>query len=423
MGQPYDPNQPGYQGQQGPPPGQQGGWQGQQQQGPPPGQQGWGQQQGPPAGQQGGWGQQQQGGYAPFQGGQPMGGGSPSGYNWDQMYGMADHSVGQLIEPGQYTAIVKSATWDRTKTGDKSAWTITFILTSGPRPGMKITMTLSVSPKKNNGEDNEAGMGIMFRQLAAMGIPVPPPYGQQGWWQIGWNEQQAGQAMVGHPVLLQLKHDEYDGVTRNKVQDILPPPPNAPTQLPQTAQQMQQAGPGPGPGQMQQGFQGGPGQGYQGQQGQAQGQAPQPWNNPQGGYQGQQQGPPPGQGYDPYTQQGQQGPPPGQGGYQGQQGGYQGQQQGPPANYQGPPQGYDPNVPPYAQQPNPGAPGTGQFTGQGQAWQPGVNAQQEQQAQQQMGQQQGPPNQQPWNNPNGAPGQPGQQGQAPQAPGWAGGQQ
>jgi hypothetical protein len=363
----YPPQGPyGQPPQQGPP--QQGP---QYQQGPPP--QGY-----DPNQQQ--WQQPQQGqGYAPFQGGQPMGG-SGGSYDWGTMYGMADHSVGQLIDPGQYTAIVKSASWDRTKDGSKSAWTIVFILTSGPKPGMKLTMTMAVSPKKNNGEDNEAGMGILFRQLAAMGIPVPPPYGQQGWWQMGWNEQQVGQAMTGKPVLLQVVHNEYDGVTNNKIRDILPPPPGAPTQAPQLTQQ----------------------------------QAPAPYGGPpQQGPPQYQQGPPQGQGYPPQQGPPQQGPPPGQAPQPWQQ-------QGPPANYQQPPQGYNPAVPPHAQQPNPGAPGVQQFTQQGQAWQPSVNPQQEQQATQTMGQQ-------PWINPNGMPQQQqqqppqGEQG-PPQAPNWAGGQ-
>jgi hypothetical protein len=430
MGQPqgpYDPNygQQGYQQgppqgqggwqQQGPPAGQQGGW---QQQGPPQGQQGWGQQQGPPQGQ-GGWGQQQQGGYAPFQGDQ-MGGGS-LGYNWGEMYGRADHSVGQLIDKGQYTAIVTSSTWDRTKDGTKGAWTVVCALTSGPRPGMKITTTLAVSPKKKDGTENDQGIGILSRQLAALGVPMPPPYGPQGFWQLGWNEQQAGQAMVGRPVLLTLIQDEYDGVTRNKVRDIQPAPPGAPTQVPQPQQQgwQQQAGPGPGPGQMQQGWQPGPGQ----QQGPPQGQAQQPWANPQGGYQ---QGPP--QGQQQFEGQGfgqgfgQQGPPQGQGYQQGppQQGPPQGQgwQQGPPQGQQGPPQGqgYDPNVPPYAQQANPGQGGYGQFTQQGQAQQPGTVPEHTQQpwANGQPGQQQGGYAQQ-------GPPQ-GEQG-PPQAPGWAAGGQ
>jgi hypothetical protein len=417
------------QGQPGPYGQQQGGW---QQQGPPPQQGGW-QQQGPPQGQGfDPYAQQGQGGYAPFQGGQPMGGGAGS-YDWGTMYGMADHTVGQLIDKGLYTAIVKSADWDRTKDGSKSAWTIVFGLTSGPKPGMKMTMTMAVSPKKLDGTDNEQGMGILFRQLASMGIPVPPPYGQQGWWQMGWNEQQVGQAMVGKPVLLQVVQDEYDGVTRNKVRDIQPPPPGAPTQLPNLTQQQ-----APQPYGQQQG----PPQGYQqGPPQQQPGQAPAPWQPPQQGPPqqpqfegqgygqgfGQQQGPPQGQGYaqgpPPQQWQQQQGPPPGQ-----YPQGYQQQQQGPPQGYQGPPQGYDPSVPPHAQQANPGAPGTGQFTGQGQAWQPGVNPAQEQQAAQQMGQQ-------PWANPNGMPGQQQQQQQQPpqqqpqggeqgppQAPGWAGGQ-
>jgi len=364
MGYPNDPNQ-GWQ-QQGPPPGQ-GGY------GPPPGQ---GYPQGPPPGQQGGYapppGQQQgygqpgpygppqgQQGYAPGfgPGGMPGGGGEDFG----QMYGQADMSS-NLIEKGRYPALIESSEYGATKDGTKNAWTIVFRTTggmapsyTGPGAGTKLTMTLSVNKTKKDGTENPQGLGIMFRQLGAMGVPIPPA---QPFWELGWSPQQAAQAMVGRPVMLSVIQDEYEGVTRNKVRDIQPPMPGQPLQVTQQAQQAPQpfgGAPGysPPPGQQ------GPPPGQQ-QAPPAQGPPPnqQPWGQPS-------YGPPPGQGYGPpppgqqpqfegqgYGQPGygQQQAPPAQQGYQ-QQGppsnGYpqQGQPQGPP-----PGQGDAPAPPPWAQQ-------------------------------------------------------------------------
>jgi hypothetical protein len=380
---PYDPNQPP-QGGYGPPPGQ--GYQ----QGPPPGQQGG---YGPPGGQQQGYGQgyqqQPQQGYGPPPGqgwqdpaqgygpagGEGFAGGGAGEPNFREMWGEADHSL-RLLDKGPYDAIVESSDYDRTKNGDKFAWTIVFRTTSGQHPGTKLTTTMAISPKKQNGETNSAGLGIMYRQLGAMGIPIPPA---QPFWDLGWSPHQVAQAMVGKPVQLQVTHNEYDGATRNKVSDIRPPRPGAPLQVPQGGQQA----PAPFGGAPQGGWQQPPqSQGYgppPGQQAPPQapppGQAPQPWQQPQYGqppapgqqpaFEGQgygqpgygqqppaqgpppQQGPPPGyQGQPGY----QQGPPPGQG-YQGQpppQNGYpqqtHGQQQGPP-----PGQGEAPAPPPWAQ--------------------------------------------------------------------------
>jgi hypothetical protein len=126
------------------------------------------------------------------------------------------------------------------------------------------------------------------------------------------------------------------------------------------------------------------------------------------------------------------GPPPGYQAPNFPQGGSQtgwAQGQPPPGVYQqqpqqGPPPGWqpDPNLPPNAQPHHPGETGYGQFTQQGQGFQPGTVPEHTQQAQQAMGQ---PP--QPPFGPNGAPGwqqpppgyqgqQPPQQGQPPQMP-------
>lgn len=360
-----------------------------------PPQGGYGQQpQGQPYGQQQPYGgqQQQQGGYAPQGGGfgGPPGGGS--GYDFGQLYGGADMSVGLRMEEDSYPALVEESEWGRTKDGTKGQWTIVFRTTapglkkSLGSPGSKLTMTLSVNPTKQDGSPNPQGLGIMYRQLGALGIPIPPA---QPFWELGWSPEQVAQAMKGRPCTLVVKDDEYEGVTRSKIRDIRPPTPGAPTTLPQGGQQGQPFG--------------GPPQGQQQWQPSGQ-QAPQPWQPPQ-----QPQGQFQGQGYG-QQQTGQ--PPTGQ------------QPQGGPAPQYGQPT-YNPNVPPYAQQPAPGQPGVQQFTQQGQAIQPGVHPGHDQMAQQQYPQQpqgqQGPP-------PNGYPqqpdqgqqqGQPPQGGGAPAPPPWA----
>jgi hypothetical protein len=384
------------QGPQGPY-GQQGPYQPQQPQ------QGYGQQQAPPGYQQqppANYGAQ--GGYAPA--------GAGSGYDFGGLYGQADMSS-NLIDKGRYPAVIEANEWGRTKDGTKGAWTIVFRITGGQAPsfqgpgaGTKLTMTLSVNPTKADGAPNPQGLGIMYRQLGAMGIPIPP---NQPFWELGWSPEQVAQATIGRPVMIQvIQDDSYGDTTRNKVRDIQPPAPNQPTQVPQAGQAPpQQAAPPQAAQQAQQ-------QGYAPQGGQA---PPQPWQQPQQNPQAQmgqpgqdaygnpypQAGGPQYQGYAPQPgqpatpQQPQGGPPPGYAA-------------GPTAQPQ--PGTYNPAVPPYGQQAQPGQGGTGQFTQQGQAIQPGTHPGHAEQVQQQ-----GPP-------PNGYPqqGQPQQgQGQAPALPPWA----
>jgi hypothetical protein len=325
-----------------------------------------------------------------------------SNYDFGALYGMADHSVGRVITEGNYDAIVEDGEWGKTKAGDKDAWTWKFRITTGPEASTPLTMTMAVSQVKDNGELNDKGMGIMFRQLGAMGIPVPPE--QQPWWQLGWTPENVAQAAKGHPVLLRVIVNEWDGGTNNKVRDIRPPRPGAPLQVQQPQQPQQPAyGNQPGYGQPPQGYGQQPGYGQPAYGGQVQpnGYQQQPAQQPGYGYPGQQQAAPPPQ---------------------------QGQAPGPWQNAQppaaGPPQQI-PGAPAWAQPPQPGQGDMGGYADQGQP---------------QQGYQQGPPQGQPNGFPppgqgygapaQGAPGQgaPPQQGapspsdappQQPQRPPWA----
>ena len=271
-------------------------------------------------------------------------------YDFTQLYGQADHSPGGVLyTPGIYDAVVESAEYGRTKDGTKGQWVLKLRTTTGEKAGQSaLTRYLTVSP------DNQKSTGIMFRHMAALGVPHPPPYGQQGWWQLGWNEQQVAQFMVGKPCQISITTEPADGQygERSRVSDIRPPRPGAPVDWPRSQPSAQP----------QQGF----------------GQAP-------AGY-GQPQQPPAA----PWGQQAPQGYPQQPQG-QPQQPQWQ-QPQAAPQQPQAPAQpGFNPAAPPWGQPAVPGQGGTAEFTTQGQSYQPALMA-------------------------PGAPGQPPAPGFAPQGP-------
>lgn len=248
------------------------------QQGPPPG---YGPQQGPP-----GYGQQQPQGYPPQQGyGPPAGPGyqqgppvPPGGYgyqqgggtaqpNWDQMYEGGDPNAGtggKVFAEGWWPATVAEASYGLTRNGDKYAWTVKFTLASGPDAGSPITTTMAISEYKKDGSPNPAGIGILFRQLGSMGIPVGDKFGgqpgSQPYWRMGWTGDHVAQALVGHPADIQIKTDpEYGNSKVNAIRAPRQPgqAPGGAQQAPQPAPQQPPMAPAMG------GYQGGPvAQGY-----------------------------------------------------------------------------------------------------------------------------------------------------------------
>lgn len=329
-----------------------------------------------------------------------------SGYDFGSIYGAADFSGGYLYDEGTRDAVVEKSEFGRTKDGTKGAWTIVYRVSTGPGAGVRpLTMTLSISPTKNDGTPNPYGLAQMFRHLAAMGVPVPDPdnpqvilNGRFPFWldqntgqpvPQGYAEQIAAQMMVGKPCQITLVKDEYDGKTRNKISEVLPARPGAPTTWPEPQAQNPMAQPG---------FGGAPQSPYGNQAAYAQ---PQYGNNPPFWQQPQQPAQPAPGGWQP----------PGQPGVPPQQPPAAPQYPGQPAP---PAQGVNPAVPSWAQPPVPGQGGTGEFTQQGQSWQPSHMG--PAQGYPQQPQQAGPP-QPPWQQPGQPPaGQPGPAQQMPQPP-------
>lgn len=313
-------------------------------------------------------------------------------FNFADVYNTAE-ATGGMMDAHTGPSLVEKSEFGRTSKGDKWAWTIVFRLSSGQYTGRQLTMTMSLSPKTNDGRDNSFGMGKTFRQLAALGVPVGEKFsgnpGEQPWFAqfpvpqgappevanaaIKAAGDYAAQLMTARPARIKVTQDlEYNN---NKVGDIFPAQPGDPTVMPQQAQ----AGP---PQQA-------PAQQYPSQQ-------PFPLGYAQSGPQ------PVGPGGQP-PWQGQQ-PPPQQYGQPGPQAPQPYGQAGPPAQHLTGPGSYS-AVQPQQGAPDPaGQPGVGQFTPQGQAPPPG------------------PPQQPPWQGqPNGAPPQQAPQGQqgAPPPPPWA----
>ena len=268
-----------------------------------------------------------------------------SGYDFGQLYGQADSSI-FVYDAGDYDGVVEAATWGRTKDGTKGQWDIRFRTSTGPNAGRaQLKMPLTITA---DGPNAVMSLGIMFRHLAVLGIPVPDPNNpqQQPFWALGWSPEQVAQTMVGRPVLLKIIVDDFEGVARNKVRDIRPARPGAPTVWPQFQQPQ-----APGYGQPQ-GYGAMPGYGQPPQQPQyGQPQAPAPFQQP--GYPPVQQ---------PYgaPQQPQQPPLPAA---------PWPQQAGAPAQ-NGAQGGPNPAIPSFAQPPVPGIGGLGEFTAQGQSYQP-----------------------------------------------------
>jgi hypothetical protein len=381
----YPPQNPQYPQQPGQPYGQ-------------PPQQGYGQ---PPAPA---YGQPQQGQYVP--GGPPPGApyGAPEGvaqaFDFGNLYGQADPNAGS-IDNGNYPAIVESAEFDKTQDGTKWAWTVKFRISVAPYVGRRRTKTLSINPTKRDGSPNPAGLGITFRQIHALGVPLGPPIGQPGetpvWQQVpqqGTPDQilaaagrLAAQMMTGRACRIVLgtreAHGEY--AESQEIKDIKPPAAGDPTSLPPEAMQ---GGAPPAPGQgfaPPQGMQPPPGQPVYPQQAAPPQGYPQPGAQPVGpaaappwggqpqGYQGQ---PPQQQAPAPY------GAPPGS--FPGQVA-PQGTPQGPPQQQWADPAGQPAQGPPQA-------PPQGQPAAAAPPWANGQPAPQ----QAQQGQQPGTPPAPPW---------------------------
>lgn len=265
-------------------------------------------------------------------------------FDFASLYGQADTS-NQLVDEGVYDAVIEKAEFGRTKDGTKGQWTIAARISTGQFAAAKLTQTLTISP------ENPRALGIMFRHLGALGVPVPPA---QPFWMLGWSEDQVAQFMTGKPCQIAVKHDEYEGTMRPKIRDWRPARPGAPTDWPRQPQQAPQQ-PQQGFGQLPAGY---PPQGVQGPGGQVVPAAP-------GGYPQQ---PPAGYGQPPAPPQQPWGapPPPQQPGGPamppwGQQA-PQGAPQAPPAQ--------NPALPPWAQPATPGQGGTAEFTTQGMSQQP-----------------------------------------------------
>jgi hypothetical protein len=279
-----------------------------------------------------------------------------AGYDFSQLYGQANMTGMLNIPEDTYDMVCTKSEWGRSKDGTKGQWTVELSITTGPQAGTKMSNIITINPVKNDGEPNPNGLGMMFRDLSAFGVPVPIP--------PGWTEQGIAQFMVGKPVRAVVYDDKYEGDTRSKIRKFLPPLPGAPTQVQQAPQQQQYAQNGYGQPPQNGGPYSGSMGGYPQQNGYGQQPAAPSWGGPdqQPGQPPQQTAPgPQGQSYQPgYGQQPQGGPGyPTQSAMGAAPGGASGMSGAPATAFSQPgypPQGQPPYGAPVSGAPAPGAP-------------------------------------------------------------------
>lgn len=174
--------------------------------------------------------------------------------NFAELYGQADMTSG-LITKGKYPAVIEAATWEKTKAGDKDCWTIAVRLTDRGYMGRKMTTTETVSPVKNDGTPNPFGLGRMFEDLAALGVPVPDPKnpgqvlnGTQPFWAMGWDGHQVARFITGRPCEVSITENEWEGGVNNKIRGFHPAKPGAATTWEQPGQGAQPLAQYPPPG-------------------------------------------------------------------------------------------------------------------------------------------------------------------------------
>jgi hypothetical protein len=183
-------------------------------------QQGYGQPQQPQGGQYGappGYGPQ---GYGPSpQQGYGQMGGEP---NWGQMYEQGEvRSGGMPLEPaGRFPMVVTESEYGaHFSDGTKWGWKLKAQFTDGPHAGKTVSHNMAISEYKNDQTPNTVGMGILFRELAILGVPVGEKYGDPPG-TVPFFAQQGGghaaaQTMVGKPFSAEQYNDDYGAKIKN----------------------------------------------------------------------------------------------------------------------------------------------------------------------------------------------------------------
>lgn len=186
-------------------------------------------------------------GYGPQGYGQPpqQGYGQPGGEpNWGQMYEQGEVRAGGMpLEPtGKFPMVIAESEYGpHFKDGTKWGWKLKAQFTEGPHAGKVLSHNMAISEYKDDGTPNTVGMGILFRELAILGVPVGDKYGDPPG-TVPFFAQQGGgyaaaQIMVGKPFTAELYNDDYGA----KIKNLRPVRPGhgAPAQ-PQQGQQAQQ---------------------------------------------------------------------------------------------------------------------------------------------------------------------------------------
>jgi hypothetical protein len=87
---------------------------------------------------------------------------------------------------------VTGAEW--VKDDGVSEWRLTAV--TSPVIDGPLSLTVALQPY------TPESMGIAFRMLYLLGVPLPPPYGTESFWSMGWSEDRAAEHMTGAKVMV-----------------------------------------------------------------------------------------------------------------------------------------------------------------------------------------------------------------------------
>lgn len=140
-------------------------------------------------------------------------------YSWDDLLKTADEAGFSVLDPGEYDVRVKTAEATRSK-ADKDMIKVNFEVISGPSKGRGgIFNYFVLSP------ENPTAVGFFFRNMATLGL-------DRNYFASRPTMAKLATDMVGRTARIKIKHEEFNGQTQMRVDNIKKIPGDAATPVP-----------------------------------------------------------------------------------------------------------------------------------------------------------------------------------------------
>jgi hypothetical protein len=139
--------------------------------------------------------------------------------NWADLQKAAGEAGFDPVPAAVYDVAVEKAEAKQSNSG-KDMIAVTFKITAGPYTGKPVFTQFVLSP------DNPTALNFFFRHLAALGIT-------KEFFTTNPRMDQIAVALVNRPGRVKVSIKEYNGLDRNQVDQVFPPPPGTtPAPLP-----------------------------------------------------------------------------------------------------------------------------------------------------------------------------------------------